>query len=414
MRVVLAVAGIAIRGQRDLGDILGHVAGLLAIEIAVSPGQRESRLFVVIKAPRGPIVRIVAERAVRPQAPFMMVVAVAGDAHHRRAFVSSRAMAFLARHDGVAPDQRKSCEVMIEGFYLAPVVLYVTSLAAGAELAFVLVILSVTCHAGRRQLVAIEIASVARIALDLHMGASQRKIWKLRILVMIEVNGLPLVLVMAPFAFGAVPSAVDILNLVAIHAGGSDALVAFADMAGGAHDRTMCALEPELGLVVIERLDARPCGLAMTILAGLPEASLMRIDRLVTIEAAARRVAELDGFQVTAAALHCLVCLPQLKVRKCVIERLAVQLIDVGIAPDVIRMTFDAFLFHGVRLTPMKSLGRRTVRSDFLVTSQAEPGLRPSRERRMAVATLLLEFGMPGDDRPRRDQLLEHILRSNR
>jgi hypothetical protein len=37
MGVVLAVAGIAIRGQRDLGDILGNVAGL-AVETAVRPG----------------------------------------------------------------------------------------------------------------------------------------------------------------------------------------------------------------------------------------------------------------------------------------------------------------------------------------------------------------------------------------
>lgn len=37
MRVVLAVARIAIRGQRDFGDIPGNVAGL-ATEVAVRPG----------------------------------------------------------------------------------------------------------------------------------------------------------------------------------------------------------------------------------------------------------------------------------------------------------------------------------------------------------------------------------------
>jgi hypothetical protein len=64
-------------------------------------------------------------------------------------------MAFLARHDGVAPDQRKSRDVVIEGRYSAPAGLSVTLLAAIAKLAFVLVILSVTRHTGRRQLVAI-------------------------------------------------------------------------------------------------------------------------------------------------------------------------------------------------------------------------------------------------------------------
>jgi len=37
MRVVLAVAGVAIGGQRDLGDVPRHVAGL-AIEAAVRAG----------------------------------------------------------------------------------------------------------------------------------------------------------------------------------------------------------------------------------------------------------------------------------------------------------------------------------------------------------------------------------------
>lgn len=223
-----------------------------------------------------------------------------------------------------------------------------------------------------------EIAGVAGIALDLHMGASQRKIWKLRVLVMIEMNRLPLVLVVALFAPGAVPSAVDILNLMAIRAAGSDVLVAFADMASGADDRSMCTLKPELRLVVIERLDASPYRLAMTILAGLPKTPLMLIDRLVTVEAAAGRVAELHGCRVTAGAPHGLVCLPELEVRKSVIERLTVQLVDVGIPPDVILMTFDAFLFHRVRLTPVKPLNGGTVRGNFLVARQAEPGLRPS------------------------------------
>jgi len=65
MGVVLAVAGIAIRGQRDLGDILGNVAGL-AVETAMRPGQRVARLCVVIEAPPAPIVRVMAQRTARP------------------------------------------------------------------------------------------------------------------------------------------------------------------------------------------------------------------------------------------------------------------------------------------------------------------------------------------------------------
>lgn len=76
----------------------------LAIEAAVRPGQRVTRLRVVIKPPPRPAIRIMAERAIRAQATLMMLVAMAGSAIQRGALEPQRAMAFLARHDCVAPD----------------------------------------------------------------------------------------------------------------------------------------------------------------------------------------------------------------------------------------------------------------------------------------------------------------------
>jgi hypothetical protein len=142
----------------------------------------------------------------------MMPVAVAGFAIQRRSLELLRAMAFLARHDGMAPDQRKSSDVVIEG-RSAPTGLSVTLLAATAQSAFVPVILLVTSHASRRQLVAIEIAGMTPVALDLRMRAFQ---W-IPGLVMVEMNRLPLVLIMAGFALGTVSSGMGILNLVTIH-----------------------------------------------------------------------------------------------------------------------------------------------------------------------------------------------------
>jgi len=168
MGVILAVTGIAIRGQGDLRDIFGDVTGV-AIDAAVRSRQRVARLRVMIEAPPCPAVRIVAAPTDRSQAAFMMLVAMAGDASQRRALELQRAMAFLARHHSMTPDQRKSGDVMIEGLYLTPVGLAVTLLAAGAKLPLVPIVLAVTGHAGRRQLVAIEIAGVARIALNLRV-----------------------------------------------------------------------------------------------------------------------------------------------------------------------------------------------------------------------------------------------------
>jgi hypothetical protein len=114
-----------------------------------------------------------------------MLVAMAGGAILRRAFELQRAMAVLARYDGVAPDQWELRNIVVERGYAAPTDLTVTLLAAGAKLALVAIVLLVAGYAGRRQLVAIEIASVAGITFDLGVSSSE---WKFRRLVVIEAN----------------------------------------------------------------------------------------------------------------------------------------------------------------------------------------------------------------------------------
>jgi hypothetical protein len=61
----------------------------------------------------------------------MMAITMARFAIQRRTFEQQRAMALLARHDGVASDQRKSRDIMIKGRF-APAGLSVTLLAATA------------------------------------------------------------------------------------------------------------------------------------------------------------------------------------------------------------------------------------------------------------------------------------------
>jgi hypothetical protein len=77
MRVILAMARQAIHRQRCLGDVLCEMAGM-AIEVAMGPGQRVVGQCVVIITPAFPAIRVVTNPAVRPQAAFMMPVAVAG------------------------------------------------------------------------------------------------------------------------------------------------------------------------------------------------------------------------------------------------------------------------------------------------------------------------------------------------
>jgi hypothetical protein len=101
----------------------------------------------------------------------MVLVPVAGNALQRHIFEPQRMMAFLARYNGVPSYQRKSRNVVIERRYAAPIVLAMACLAPNPELALVLVILAMTRHASCRQLVAIEIAGVAVIALGLDVCA---------------------------------------------------------------------------------------------------------------------------------------------------------------------------------------------------------------------------------------------------
>lgn len=105
-------------------------------------------------------------------------------------------------------------------------------------------------------------------------------------------------------------------------------------------------------------------------------------------------------------------CVPQCEIRESVIEGLAIQLNDIGVPPRVIGVTMVAVLLGGARRTAMKPLVRRAVGGDFLVARKAQARLRFARERLVALAAVLLELGVPLDDRPRQDKLLEQVLRT--
>lgn len=154
MHVVLAVTRIAIRRRHDLRHIPGRMAGV-AIQAPVRAGQRVFCLGVVVIAPSLPAKGIVTEPAIRPQATFVMRVAVATRTIQRRVLELGRPMTAFATYRGMTSDQGKPGEVVIERARLAPGDLRVALLALGAELSLVPVILAVTGDAGGRQLVAI-------------------------------------------------------------------------------------------------------------------------------------------------------------------------------------------------------------------------------------------------------------------
>jgi hypothetical protein len=145
----------------------------------------------------------------------------------------------------------------------------------------------------------------------------------------------------------------------------------------------------------------------MTIVARLPETPLMRIVSLVTVDAAFGGVAQLCRLRVTVDAGHGDMSAAKLEIGGCMIEDLAVELYDVGIAPLVIGMTMVAFLFRCLRIASMESFTGLAIGGNVFVAGHAEPRLRSRRKRLVTVAALLFELGVSGRKRPGHHELLE-------
>ena len=128
----------------------------------------------------------------------------------------------------------------------------------------------------------------------------------------------------------------------------------------------------------------------MAVVTIFAKAPFVRILLLMTIKAATGCLAELFRWRVAAGARHHFVSVPEFEIRKRMIERLAVKLDDIGISSLVIGMTVAAFLLRGIELATVKSVVFLTIRGNLFVAIEAEPRLRLSRERLMAVAALLL------------------------
>src|SRR5262245_51590499 len=96
------------------------------------------------------------------------------------------------------------------------------------------------------------------------------------------------------------------------------------------------------------------------------------------------------------------------------VERLAVELDDIGVSTLVVGMAMIAFAISGLRLKPVKSATRQAVDGGILVACEAKAGLRASRERQVTVVALLLEFGVARDQRSGDDEPLEQVLRARR
>ena len=409
MRIVAAVATVAVCGDHDLGHILCGMAGV-AGQIAMRSRQRILGLLVVIVDPARPRIRVMARRAVRSDAAFVVLVLVALRAGQRRALVGLRPMTFLARHDRMLSDQRKPADVVIELGLLAPTRVVVALLAAGTQLPFVRVVLAMARQARGRQSVAVEVARMTGVALHLGVRASQRILR----LVVIEADGLPFALIVAGLAFCSVSPGMDILQLMTGRTGDREPLVLLADVARRACNVLVRALQREFGPGMIERLDAAPDVVAVAAIAGLPEISLVGILLGMTAGAGCRRLAKRHAPVVTPFATPGLMGARELKVRIGMIEGFPIQLHDIERATLVIGMAGSAVLLRRGRLAAVKAFAQKTIEPDLLVTGDAQPRLRLRREGFVAFGAIALKLGVPLDQRAGHHELFQNVLRPGR
>lgn len=131
----------------------------------------------------------------------------------------------------------------------------------------------------------------------------------------------------------------------------------------------------------------------------------------MAIETMAWCLSENNVWQVTARARNGLVRVFQRVIRKVVIKCFSVKLIDVSFAAFVVGVTMPALLLQRIGLQPVESFPRLAIRCGFLMTIEAESGLRLSRERFMTLATVVLELGMSLNKRPGYNEFFQKALR---
>lgn len=114
---------------------------LLALELSVTPAQRELRILVVVEANRHPLLGDVTSLTICAEKACVLVLqVVAGDAGPGKIFVSLPDVAHCAFDLAVRANQRKPRLGVIEGLHAAPGVLAMTAIAFFPQPALVRII----------------------------------------------------------------------------------------------------------------------------------------------------------------------------------------------------------------------------------------------------------------------------------
>lgn len=169
----------------------------------------EIRLTVVVKAPKGPAVGVVARLAICPQTLLVrVVIRMTRRTGAGRSLKNLGYVAFFTRDNGVLSDERKRCQVMIEPDVFRPTPLAVAVFAALSQPALVNIIGAVAVVTAGSKLLLADGAFVTGFAFQSLVFLPQREF---RIPVMIELDCFPLVGLVTCGAVGTVAPFMDIV-----------------------------------------------------------------------------------------------------------------------------------------------------------------------------------------------------------
>src|SRR5262252_320150 len=212
---------------------------------------------------------------------------------------------------------------------------------------------------------------------------------------MVELRVLPASGVVAIGALGPTLAAMYIVRLMAGDAIFGRVLVAVAEMTGSAGDLGMPVVQWKGGLVVIV-VHAAPGTLLVARRTIAPELAFVRLLLAVATQAVARRLAVGLTRLMATRARHDGVRALQRVVGAIVIELLAAEFDDVGVAPEMLRVAGAAFGGFDGGEVAMVAAVLAHIRRDVFVAGEAESRLAAAVGAIVAVRAVVLVLGVRG------------------
>lgn len=137
------------------------------------------------------------------------------------------------------------------------------------------------------------------------------------------------------------------------------------------------------------------------------EGAAMHVILLVTVQTAGRRATVRFARTVACSAGQGRVGPIEREIGEGVVETRGTELVDIGVATEMLGMTSAALPGACVLHPPVIARRAADIRGDLLVTVEAETGLARAIRAVVAGAAVGFELLVSPADRPRHDQLLE-------